>query len=192
MLSVLFPFPQLDNSAFHRLVRGVDPDDLLARLAERFPIRTDVSIDEMIDRAPGWIGVATGAPTAPGPGPGPGASPCRWSLVELPPPNRVLVDDEPLDIEPVRLGHHVLTPLLGIEEPTPDPRLHYRPGRADAESAAALCPAADEVMFWMRPVPVAQLADLADRGLVMPPKSTYFTPKVQSGLFIRLTDPSLT
>jgi uncharacterized protein (DUF1015 family) len=177
MLSVLFPFGQLRNEAFHRVLDGVDVDGLLARLAERFPVRPIDSVAEIAARPDGWIAVAAGG------------SELRWWLVELPPPEPV--DGHVIDIEPVRLATHVLAPLLGIVEPTTDPRLSYRPGPAEAGAAAAPRVGSGQVEFWMRPVPLSMVLDLADLGLVMPPKSTYFEPKVRSGLFIRVTDPSL-
>lgn len=177
MLSVLFPLQQLDNEAFHRVLDGVDVDDLIERLGQNHPIRAVESIDEVIGRKEGWIALAAGGPEP------------RWWLVELPPPTTA--DGDGVDIEPTRLGQHVLAPLLGIEEPTTDPRLSYRPGPADAEAAAALRLEPGQIEFWMRPVPLTTLSDMADRGLVMPPKSTYFQPKVQSGLFVRITDPTL-
>lgn len=177
MLSVVFPFGQLRNEAFHRVLEGVDGEDLIHRIAERFPVRQVDAVEEVTARPPGWVAVAVGGAAV------------RWWLVELPPPapNRGPV----LDIEPVRLARHVLAPLLGIEEPTPDRRLSYRPGPADAAAASALRLGPGQVEFWMRPVPLTTLLDLADDGLVMPPKSTYFEPKVRSGLFVRLTDPTL-
>ena len=75
----------------------------------------------------------------------------RWWLVELPPPiAEPGREGDVVDIDPIRLGQHVLTPLLGIVEPRPDPRLSYRPGSADAEAVAALRLRHDQVEFWMR------------------------------------------
>jgi uncharacterized protein (DUF1015 family) len=177
MLSVLFPFAQLRNEAFHRVLDGIDPERLMERLTERFPVRPVTSMHEIATRPDGWVAVAVGGPAP------------RWSLVQLPAPEPV--DGHVLDIDPIRLGQHVLAPLLGIEEPQPDPRLTYRPGPADAATAAALRLRPDQLEFWMRPVPLQTVLAMADRGHVMPPKSTYFEPKVRSGLFVRVTDPAL-
>lgn len=174
MLSVLFPFDQLRNQAFHRSIRPVDTADLLDRLGSTFPLRATASLDEVVDREPGTVAIAVGGPTT------------RWYLLDLPPAG----SDGP-DIDPTRLTQHVLGPLLHIDDSAADPRLVYQPGPGDLAAMSSLEPEPDQVVFWMRPVPPADLLNAADQGLVMPPKSTYFEPKVRAGLFVRLTDPTL-
>ena len=174
MLSVLFPFSELHNLAFHRIVQDVDGERLLARLRDRFTVREARTADEVAARPHGSIGVAVGG------------EPVRWFLVDLPPPPMGA-----LDIDPVRLSRPVLEPLLELDETAADGRVVHRPGRGDAEAVAAVRLAAGQVGFWMRPVPADVLLHVADRGGTMPPKSTYFVPKVRSGLFVRLTDPEL-
>jgi len=78
--------------------------------------------------------------------------------------------------------------LLGIEELGADSRLSYRPGLSDLAAISELKLADDEAEFLMRPVSMDTLIQVSDQGLVMPPKSTYFEPKVRSGLFVRLLD----
>ena len=179
MLSVLFPFHQLRNQAFHRVLTGVDAGSLLDGLGRRFDLRPASSVAEVVDRPEGWTAMAVGGPSV------------RWWLVELPPP--APLDWSVVDIDPIRLGQHVLAPLLGIQEPTPRPPvvLPTRPGRRPRPRRSSGL-ADGQIEFWMRPVPLTTLLDMVDRGQVMPPKSTYFEPKVRSGLFVRLTDPALT
>ena len=174
MLSVLFPFAELRNLAFHRIVQDVDGDLLLSRLGERFTVRAAGSAAEVAERPDGWVGLAVGG------------DPVRWFLVELPPPPMGA-----LDIDPVRLGRHVLEPLLDLDETAADGRVLHHPGASGADAVAEFRLARGQVGFWMRPVPTEVLLRVADRGGTMPPKSTYFVPKVRSGLFVRLTDPTL-
>lgn len=178
MLSVLFPFEELRSQAFHRILRPIDTDVLLAELSERFPVEAAVSVDSVVARGEEWIALAVGG------------SETTWHLVALPPP-RLEAGGERLDIDPVRLRQHVLEPLFGIDESGADPRLMHRPGPGDTDAIASLRLGPGQVAFWMRPVPADVLLAVADRGGTMPPKSTYFVPKVRSGLFVRLTDPSL-
>ncbi|MEM9561116.1 MAG: DUF1015 family protein [Actinomycetota bacterium] len=173
MLSVLFPFAELRNLAFHRIVAPVDGDRLLQDLGSRFAT-VPATPAEVVDRADGWIGLAVGG------------SETHWHLVELPPP-----PGWELDIDPVRLAQHVLHPLFGIDESVGDPRLVHQPGPGDLDAVTGLQLGPGQVAFLMRPVPGDVLLHVADRGGTMPPKSTYFVPKVRSGLFVRLTDPTL-
>ncbi|MEM7341711.1 MAG: DUF1015 family protein [Actinomycetota bacterium] len=174
MLSVIFPFAELRNLAFHRILRGVDGEEVLSKVRERFVVRGVVTPEEVTNRPEGWMAMAVGGEQL------------RWYLVELPPP-----PPGDLDIDPVRLGRHVLEPILGIDEASADGSVIHQPGPGHADAVAALRLESDEVAFWMRPVAAEVLLDVADRGGTMPPKSTYFVPKVRSGLFVRLTDPAL-
>ncbi len=173
MLSVLFPFTELRNLAFHRIVGPIDTERLLDDLGARFATEPATPA-EVVDRGDGWVGLAVGG------------SETRWYLVEIPPP-----PGWELDIDPVRLAQHVLHPLFGIDESVGDHRLVHQPGPADLEAVGDLRLGPDQAAFLMRPVPGDVLLHVADRGGTMPPKSTYFVPKVRSGLFVRLTDPTL-
>lgn len=90
---------------------------------------------------------------------------------------------EALDVS--RLQNHVLQPILGIGDPRTDDRIDFVGGirgiralveRVDSGSAA--------VAFSMYPVTLEQLMSIADAGEIMPPKSTWFEPKLRSGLFM--------
>lgn len=178
MLSVVFPFDELRSETFHRILRPVDTDLLVTQLSERFPVTPAPTVEAVMGRNPDSIALAVGGDET------------SWYLVELPPPVAE-VGGAILDIDPVRLRQHVLQPLFGIDESGADPRLVHRPGPDDADAVERLRLKPGQVAFWMRPVPAAVLLEVADRGGTMPPKSTYFVPKVRSGLFVRLTDPLL-
>lgn len=178
MLSVVFPFDELRSETFHRILRPVDTDLLVAELSERFPVERAHSVDAVMNRDPDTIALAVGGDDT------------SWYLVELPPPVAE-IGGVTLDIDPVRLRQHILQPLFGIDESGADPRLVHRPGPDDAKAVARLRLKQGQAAFWMRPVPAEVLLNVADRGGTMPPKSTYFVPKVRSGLFVRLTDPLL-
>ena len=84
------------------------------------------------------------------------------------------------------LQDRVLAPVLGIEDPRTDPRIAFVGGvRGTAELERRAGGAAGAgVAFSMYPTGIGQLFDVADAGLLMPPKSTWFEPKLRSGLFI--------
>jgi uncharacterized protein (DUF1015 family) len=82
----------------------------------------------------------------------------------------------------------VLSPLLDVKDPRTCEHISFVGGirgfreleqRADAESGVA---------FALYPTSVAELMAIADLGEVMPPKSTWFEPKLRSGLFINVFD----
>ncbi|HSF84326.1 MAG TPA: DUF1015 domain-containing protein [Acidimicrobiia bacterium] len=92
--------------------------------------------------------------------------------------------DHPYDnLDVVRLQRHILTPVLGIADPREDPRLHYV-GLESARPAEHGCVAC----FMLHPTSVGEVMRVADAGLVMPPKSTWFEPKVWGGLFVSSVD----
>ncbi len=87
------------------------------------------------------------------------------------------------NLDVVRLQRHILTPVLGIADPRRDPRLHYV-GSESAEPEDHGCVAC----FMLHPTSVGEVMRVADSGLVMPPKSTWFEPKVWGGLFVSSVD----
>lgn len=83
------------------------------------------------------------------------------------------------------LQKNVLTPLLGIQDPRVDNRIDFVGGiRGLAELEDRVDEGGMRVAFSMYPTSIADLMAIADAGEVMPPKSTWFEPKLRSGLFI--------
>ena len=81
------------------------------------------------------------------------------------------------------LQNNVLSPILGIEDPRTDKRIDFVGGRG-LEELKKRAESDMKVAFAVYPVDVKDLLEVADAGLVMPPKSTWFEPKLGSGLFI--------
>lgn len=98
--------------------------------------------------------------------------------------------DERADADPVasldasRLQDRVLGPVLGIGDPRCDPRISFVGGNAGPDELERRAGDAG-VAFSLCATSVADLMGVADAGLLMPPKSTWFEPKLRSGLFIR-------
>ncbi len=84
------------------------------------------------------------------------------------------------------LHDHLLRPVLGIDDPRTDPRLEFLPGPDGPAALDRLCRGPSAVSFALHPTSVDELMDVSDRGEIMPPKSTYFAPKLRSGLVVRL------
>ncbi len=83
------------------------------------------------------------------------------------------------------LQDRVLEPVLGIDDPRLNTRIDFVGGvRGTKELEKLVDTGAAEVAFSMYPVSLEQLMEIADAGQIMPPKSTWFEPKLRSGLFI--------
>ena len=87
------------------------------------------------------------------------------------------------------LQDRLLAPLLGIDDPRTDTRISFVGGiRGTAELTRRVDAGTDAVAFSMYPVTVRQMMDIADAGQIMPPKSTWFEPKLRSGLLVHTID----
>ena len=82
------------------------------------------------------------------------------------------------------LQNLVLAPLLGIEDPRTSERIRFIGGIRGSEELERLVDQKGGVAFLMYPTQMEELLSVADAGLLMPPKSTWFEPKLRSGLFI--------
>ena len=81
------------------------------------------------------------------------------------------------------LQDNVLAPLLGVEDPRTSKRIDFIGGiRGTAELEKLVDSQSHAVAFSMYPTTVAQLMAIADAGEIMPPKSTWFEPKLRDGL----------
>ncbi len=170
LLCVMFPESQLTVLPYYRVVKdtnGLDEAGLLDALdAAGFEVgaaqETGVSPAEQ-----GVFGLyAFGA----------------WHELKL---REAVPCDNPVErLDVSVLQDKVLGPILGIGDPREDPRISFVGGNAglgDLERAAGK----DGLAFTLRATSVGEMMAVADAGLLMPPKSTWFEPKLRSGLFIR-------
>jgi uncharacterized protein (DUF1015 family) len=82
---------------------------------------------------------------------------------------------------------NILSPLLGIQDPRTDNRIDFVGGiRGLKELERRVDSAQMKLAFSLYPVSMEQLFDIADSGQIMPPKSTWFEPKLRDGLFTHL------
>lgn len=82
------------------------------------------------------------------------------------------------------LQNLLLEPVLGIEDPKTDPRIDFVGGNRGTEELERRCSRDCKAAFAMYPTSIHELFRAADAGRLMPPKSTWFEPKLRSGLFI--------
>jgi uncharacterized protein (DUF1015 family) len=85
------------------------------------------------------------------------------------------------------LQNNLLRPVLGIDDPRTDQRIHFVGGIRGIGELERLVDSGDHsVAFALFPTSLEELMALSDEGKIMPPKSTWFEPKLRSGLFVHL------
>lgn len=106
---------------------------------------------------------------------------------------RLTIKEEFLTTDPVMgldvslLQNHILEPVLGIRDPKTDKRIDFIGGIRGLKELEKRCEmqgSSDSVAFALYPTSIQELFSVADAGKLMPPKSTWFEPKLRSGLFI--------
>jgi len=165
-LSVLFPASQLQVLAYNRVVRdlnGLDTGEFIRAAGDFLEIRPDASPRPS---GPRIISMYLGGAWYR----------LSWSFT---PQDAVAALDVSI------LQDHLLGPLLGIDDPRTSSRIEFVGGiRGPGELAARVDSGRAAVAFSMFPTTVEQLMCVSDAGEVMPPKSTWFEPKLRSGLFV--------
>lgn len=106
----------------------------------------------------------------------------NWYLLRA---DRSLLSDEPVEgLDVSILQNHLLSPILGIGDPRTDKRIDFVGGIRGLAELEKRVSEDMKVAFSMYPTSIRELLEVADAGLLMPPKSTWFEPKLRSGLFI--------
>jgi uncharacterized protein (DUF1015 family) len=168
-LAVAFPHDQTQILPYHRVVKdlaGQAPGALLDALAAR-------------------VGVTPGTDTPGGPGEVAMYLAGQWYTLRLAPATDGTPAADRLDVS--LLHEQVLGPLLGVGDPRTDKRIDFIGGiRGPRALAERVDTGAAAVAFAMHPVSVEDLMRIADSGGIMPPKSTWFEPKLRDGLLTHL------
>ena len=167
-LAVLFPASQLRILPYNRCVHdlnGRTEESLLAELkAGGFTIEDAA---DAVPPGPGEVRMLLGG---------------KWRRVAWTPDPAA---DPIARLDVTVLQDRVLAPLLGIDDPRTSKRIDFIGGiRGTAELERRVQDGRAAIAFSMAPTTVEQLMDIADAGAIMPPKSTWFEPKLRSGLFI--------
>ena len=105
--------------------------------------------------------------------------------------HRCRFDENSISKDPVKsldvqlLNDLILDPILGIKNVRNDDRIDFVGGIRGLKELENRCNYDSVAAFAMHPVTIENLMDVADRGLIMPPKSTWFEPKPRSGFVVR-------
>lgn len=174
-MAVCFPESQLRIIDYNRVVRdlaGMDAQTFIGRLGEDFEVERRGSEPWRPDRLHSFAMYLDG----------------EWYSLKARPGR--YDDSDPIGVLDVTvLSRLVLDKLLGIKDLRTDKRIDFVGGiRGLGELSRRVDSGEMKVAFALYPVSMAQLIDIADSGMIMPPKTTWFEPKLRSGLAIHTLD----
>ncbi len=106
----------------------------------------------------------------------------KWTLLKV---KDAFTSDDPIKgLDVSILQNEILNPVLGIEDPKTDKRIDFVGGIRGLKELERRCEKDCVLAFAMYPTSIGELFSVADAHLLMPPKSTWFEPKLRSGMFI--------
>ena len=164
-LAVAFPHNQVQVLPYNRVVKNLGAhtsQSLLAELRKHFVVRDGPASPGQKGEVAMFLGD-------------------QWHTIELTAPREGLAQADPLDV--TRLQDLILTPLLGILDVRTDKRIDFVGGvRGTGELENLVRSGNAAVAFSLYAVAVSDLMAISDAGGIMPPKSTWFEPKLRDGL----------
>ncbi len=161
--AVLFPMDQMDILSYNRIVYKLD-ENFFERLSGQFDLKK--TSDPVPEKA-GTICLYLNG---------------EWYSTALPESESNEVNAQ-LDV--ARLQEFILEPLLGISDQRTDKNLNFVGGiRGTNELESLVNSGKAELAISMYPTSIQELVDVSNAGLLMPPKSTWFEPKLRSGFLI--------
>jgi uncharacterized protein (DUF1015 family) len=173
-LSVIFPHDQMQILDYNRVVRdlnGHSPDTLLGQVGAVFDVA--LSDGPVRPARSGEYGMYLAG---------------SWYRLTLH-PERIPQDDPVRRLDVSLLQDNLIAPLLGIDDPRRDDRIDFVGGIRGLEALSSRVDSGDwAVAFSLYPTTMTALMDVADAGEVMPPKSTWFEPKLADGLVSHVLD----
>ncbi|MCM1468345.1 MAG: DUF1015 family protein, partial [Alistipes sp.] len=167
-LSVLFPDEQLMIMDYNRVVRdlnGLSEKEFLDKVSELFEVKECGG--QVRPAKKGDVGMYLAG---------------KWYLLSA---KDAIKSDDPVEgLDVAILQNNLLTPVLGIQDPRTDKRIDFIGGIRGLSELERRVDSDMKVAFAMFPTSIAELFAVADAGKLMPPKSTWFEPKLRSGIFI--------
>jgi uncharacterized protein (DUF1015 family) len=171
-LAVLFPHDQLQILDYNRVVKdlgGLSEKEFLEKVGDRFAV---TPAREPRPDAPRRFGMFLGG---------------KWYRLEAK-PRSFPADDPVRSLDVAILQENLLAATLGIADPRTDRRIDFIGGIRGVAELEQRVKEGWAAAFALFPTSLDQLMSVADAGLVMPPKSTWFEPKLRSGLLVRTLD----
>lgn len=172
-LSVIFPHDQLKILPYNRVVselNGLSLEQFLEKVERSFYVAK--ADGALAPNRPKVFGMYLAG---------------KWYRLE--PKDGYDPDDPVGSLDVAILQNNLLGPILGIEDPRKDKRIDFVGGiRGLGELERRVDSGEMKVAFSLHPTTVEQLLAIADAGKIMPPKSTWFEPKLRSGLVVHMID----
>ncbi|HBE01204.1 MAG: hypothetical protein A2096_08085 [Spirochaetes bacterium GWF1_41_5] len=168
ILSTVFPQKEMCILSYNRAVKDLncyEADVLLQKLSDKF------TFHESAQPTPAQKGIISFYLDG------------KWNSISIKPQHKKEGLKENLDVS--ILQDFILKPLLGIKDPRKDSRISFIGGNRDAGFLKSIVDRGDyKISFSLFPTMVNDLISISDTNLTMPPKSTWFEPKLQSGLIL--------
>ena len=175
-LAVLLPQEQMTILDYNRVLRdlnGRTPEDLLVEIRRRYTVAAS---DEPVRPAnASEVGMVLGR---------------RWYRLTLRPDNVSKDAQDPVARLPVTLlARNIVEPIFGVTDPRRDKRIDFVGGGRGLEELERLVASGQfAVAFALYPTQMRDLMAVADAGAIMPPKSTWFEPKLADGMVSHVLD----
>lgn len=172
LTAVVFSADQLVVHPYNRAIAdlgGLSVSELLAEISESFSVIEVADDDDPAPTGTGVFAMYLGG---------------RWYRVTA--PEHLLAADGVAGLDVSVLHDHLLGPMLGVVDARSDPRIEFVSGTMGLDELERICATHCAVAFAVYPMDVDDMLAVADRGEIMPPKSTWFAPKLRSGLVVRL------
>jgi len=168
-LTVIFPDNQMQILDYNRVVK-----DLNSLTEEEFKKQVSIRFNMAPTDAPkpqekGAYGMYLGG---------------KWYRLQAK-PDTLTVGDPVASLDISILQDNLLSPILGIKDPRTDSRIDFVGGIRGLKELEKRCSEDAAVAFALYPTSISELMDIADAGKVMPPKSTWFEPKLRSGIVVK-------
>ena len=171
-LNVIFPADELNILPYNRVVNdlnGLTIEDILKKASAKFDINPQDK--EISPKNPHEFGIYTEG---------------KWYLLKAK-SGSFDPKDPTGSIDAAILGVNFIDPILGITNPKTDKRIDFVGGIRGTKELVKLVDSSEyKIAFSLYPTSIEQLLKVADAGEVMPPKSTWFEPKLRSGMVVNL------
>ncbi|MBQ2828723.1 MAG: DUF1015 domain-containing protein [Clostridia bacterium] len=170
-LAVLFADSDLEIMDYNRVIRdlnGYTAEEFLNKIGEKFEIEKQASCEPFKPSEKHTFGLYM--------------EKCWYKLTAK---DGIFDESDPVDrLDVSILQNNLISPILGITDPRTDKRIDFVGGIRGLKELEKRAESDMKIAFSMFPTTLDDLMSIADAGKVMPPKSTWFEPKLLSGLFI--------